>query len=473
MVFFIKKYIIRVVLLSLSLHSHVCAQYVHPFSADNYSNQSIFSSAKFWDNKPEDSLLDPLSRLKTIELQAIDKILNSSKNYSQDDELYGIKHSVEDLNSSKYFDNPNNYLLTDEISPVGFQGSVLDQHLRYWADFTKLSSQPFNLVPFDQASPSFEQSFFYFFKQQDPSRFIEPFSCEIDLPSDKLPEEKKYLQSINVGKQINYPENSSRFLSYRDVMSPYPRYSEITSPFASSKYNIFENNFEKTFGLPDSPEKAVEIATSIETTVMRSTRQRRSDWNSSLTYTWEMDDFDPTATHAKLGVTNFNGGSPDSNLRFQLEISANDGLGSLAVLAYGTTGGNAMNDYTESNGFHFMTATNWSGNGDYTHNFTITTSNLGGGDTGIDSWLNGFDNFDQTNLWGVWKNNNHFYLTYNFSSLNYSPVPEPSTYFMTGALFCLIGFNRSSRNALKFILHKTFNYWKTKPNCQDIQKRIS
>ena len=53
---------------------------------------------------------------------------------------------------------------------------------------------------------------------------------------------------------------------------------------------------------------------------------------------------------------------------------------------------------------------------------------------------------------GVHKDGNEFYLTYNFSSLNFSPVPEPSTYFMTGALFCLIGCNRASRRSLKKLL---------------------
>ena len=150
-------------------------------------------------------------------------------------------------------------------------------------------------------------------------------------------------------------------------------------------------------------------------------------------------------------------------------------MGSLAVLAYGTTGGNALKDYKETEGFLFMTATGWNGaSGNITDKFTIRTSDLGGGNTGIDSWLNGFDNYDQpTDLWGVWKEENDFYLTYQFSNLDFSPVPEPSTYFMTGALFCLIGCNRSSRNAFKSFLHKTFNHWKTKPKCLDIQKRIS
>ena len=65
----------------------------------------------------------------------------------------------------------------------------------------------------------------------------------------------------------------------------------------------------------------------------------------------------------------------------------------------------------------------------------------------------GLMDIDQpTDLWGVYKDGDKFYLTYEFSNLNFSPVPEPSTYFMTGALFCLIGLNRTSRNSMKKLL---------------------
>ena len=95
-----------------------------------------------------------------------------------------------------------------------------------------------------------------------------------------------------------------------------------------------------------------------------------------------------------------------------------------------------------------MTATNWSGpEGNVTNRFTITTSDHG--NTGIDAWFNEWDPYYNPNqLWEVYRTGEEFYLDYKFSNLNYSPVPEPSTYFMTGALFCLIGSNRASRNAM-------------------------
>lgn len=477
-VFFIKKYIIVIGILVFALHSDVCAQYVHTFDAENYSKESIIFSAKFWSNNPEESLIEPLSGLRTIELLSLEKALLSSNDYPLDGEFYGIHHSARSLHDSKNIEGLNYLSLSNEITTSVFPRSVLEHKSKYFTDLIKLSAQSINEDHFDQTKFSFEKSFFYFLKQKKTSSYIEPFSCDIDLPTDQLPEDEHNLQPINVGKGTNYRENSSKFLSYREVLYPYPQYSEFTSPFSLSKYNIFENNFEKTFSLVDSSKIAVEIATTIEPTITSSIRQRRANWDSTVTYTWEMDDFDPNATHAKLGVTNFNAPFPDNPGYFNLDISANNGLGSLAVLAYGTTGGNALNDYlhddTNTNGFLFMTATGWNVSGDITNKFNIRTNDLGGGNTGIDSWLNGFDNYDDPKkLWGVWKNGDNFYLTYEFSNLNFSPVPEPSTYFMTGALFCLIGCNRSSRNAFKLILHKTFNFWKTKPQCQDIQKPIS
>ena len=188
-------------------------------------------------------------------------------------------------------------------------------------------------------------------------------------------------------------------------------------------------------------------------------RNRRGDWVPSTTYVWDINDFDPDNATDNPKLVNPDGFSaPDTpnnpSNKFKLNITATGGIDSLAVLAYGMTGGNALNDYNTTNGFLFMTAPGWNGvNNDVTNYFELTTN----GTDGIDHWLNGYpynptDTNRYTNLWGIYKQNDDFYLTYTWSNLNYSPVPEPSTYFMTGALFCLIGCNRASRNAMiKFI----------------------
>jgi hypothetical protein len=53
--------------------------------------------------------------------------------------------------------------------------------------------------------------------------------------------------------------------------------------------------------------------------------------------------------------------------------------------------------------------------------------------------------------WGIVANGNNYDIMY------YSQAPEPSTYVMTGALLCFIGFNQKSRNSLKKIFKMLSN----------------
>jgi hypothetical protein len=289
-------------------------------------------------------------------------------------------------------------------------------------------------------------------------------------------------ESIKVSKL----EKKSR-KEVKPFLAKYPGFTILSPSSGLHDFDIFSLNSQEI--------QSDEEAESFERFV-QSSRQRRADWNYSRVYSWEINDFDPSNRSANpIGAISSNP-TPDQNLTafnplypsiepklyeenppdsgnfeqisVKLSIEANDGIGSLAVLAYGTTAGNALNDYTGTNGFYFMTATDWDDvNGDVTEHFTLTT-------TGIDAWLNGFDGYNEpTDLWGVYKNGDDFYLTYEFSNLNFTPVPEPSTYFMTGALFCFIGCNRASRNAFKSLLSKVFTHWKTKDNIEDFQDRIS
>ncbi len=53
---------------------------------------------------------------------------------------------------------------------------------------------------------------------------------------------------------------------------------------------------------------------------------------------------------------------------------------------------------------------------------------------------------------------NKYYLTYHSTTdLSLSQAPEPSTYVMTGALLCFIGFNQKSRKSLKRIFNLLSN----------------
>ena len=319
-----------------------------------------------------------------------------------------------------------------------------------------------------------------------------------DLPTSSVPnqdldlqESLSYFPPIDpFAKPQNIKISNLEEKSRKEVkpfLAKYPAFTILSHSSGLHDFDIFSLNSQEI--------QSDEEAESFEIFVQNS-RLRRADWNYSRVYSWEINDFDPSNRSANpIGAISSNP-TPDQNLTafnplypsiepklyeenppdsgnfeqisVKLSIEANDGIDSLSVLAYGMTAGNALNDYTGTNGFHFMTATDWDDvNGDVTEHFTLTT-------TGIDAWLNGFDGYNEpTDLWGVYKNGDDFYLTYEFSNLNFTPVPEPSTYFMTGALFCFIGCNRASRNAFKSLLSKVFIHWKTKDNTEDFQDRIS
>jgi hypothetical protein len=285
--------------------------------------------------------------------------------------------------------------------------------------------------------------------------------------------------------------DSSVFSFHPDSLyAKYPNFSFIRYSPAKFNFNAFLD--DPFVPIPQETQFVKkEVKTEGTVQYIKSNRQRRTtnaSWVEGNIYKWEINDFDPTNKGSNpLGavdttfdenLTNFDIGmpNPDANETIYLEIIANDGIDSVDVLANGTTGGNALNDYTGNNGFHFMTATGW-GNSetDITSYFNlITTPDSGSGDTGIDAWLNGFVGYNQpTDLWGVYRDGDKFYLTYSFSDLNFSPVPEPSTYFMTGALFCLIGLNRTSRNSMKKLLFHLLVKFSRNNNAQEVEKKVS
>ena len=252
----------------------------------------------------------------------------------------------------------------------------------------------------------------------------------------------------------------------------YPQFLPKSNSTPTFYYDIFSSSPFEPVALTEN-KKGLTTEQIIDPVIsIQSSRQRRADWVTGTTYSWEIDDFTPGADSKLNEPNNFVTG-PSSGQKFNLSIIANDGIDSLAVLAYGMTGGNALHDYTGTNGFNFLTASGWGASGDVTSSFNLITSG-GGGHTGIDAWLNGFDGYNQpTDLWGVHKDGNELYLTYEFSNLNFSPVPEPSTYIMTGALFCLIAYNRESRRSFKKLISFFYSRHSRKENSTEIENQVS
>ena len=447
--------------------SFACAQYVHPINVKTEhfflpEEHEIHSDSSIIWRKETINIPNKTTppKANTYEYLAparkclnspdqFDNLCNTSQfNAETYDKSLNIFGDAQDLHKYRKFES-NYSTLNFNITPKDFFSKPLPG-LNF--------DSPTSSVPYQDLDLQESQSYF---------SLIEPFA----IP-----------QSIKVSKL----ENKIR-KEVKPFLAKYPVFTILSPSFSLHEFDIFSLNPQEI--------QSDEEAESFERFV-QSSRQRRADWNYSRVYSWEINDFDPSNRSANpIGAISSNP-TPDQNLTafnplypsiepklyeenppdsgnfeqisVKLSIEADDGIDSLAVLAYGMTAGNALNDYTGTNGFHFMTATDWDDvNGDVTEHFTLTT-------TGIDAWLNGFDGYNEpTDLWGVYKNGDDFYLTYEFSNLNFTPVPEPSTYFMTGALFCFIGCNRASRNAFKSMLSTVFKHLKTKDKIEDVQDRIS
>ena len=248
-------------------------------------------------------------------------------------------------------------------------------------------------------------------------------------------------------------------LSYNEVLTSYPVYSGITSSTPSVYYNIFEAD-------------ALDIFSSITPTMFDDenispnaiasrgfSRQRRVDY----TYVWEMTDF------------NDSDNSENDTLTFDGNFSADTFNIVIKPLTGGArvgTGNNGQDENTSASQGVALNMPTYPDSGiwspstrTYSNFLQFNSSNVP--TVNVDSSaVKYFMNWHYGD-WSAQQVGNNFNLVY------YSAVPEPSTYFMTGILFCFIGCNRSSRNTIKIFFSKVFMRWKTKDITEDVQDRIS
>ena len=169
-----------------------------------------------------------------------------------------------------------------------------------------------------------------------------------------------------------------------------------------------------------------------------STRQRRVN----VTYYWEMKSFNGSSSENDYLTLNTDHSS--DNLTIVIRplsdgaLQIGDGNGS------GTIG--APNDWTD----HFLTDQTYSDIVRFNNaGFRPATGNINVDASAIEYYMNYY-----YGDWGIVAYGNNYDLMY------YSQAPEPSTYVMTGALLCFIGFNQKSRKSLK----KIFNLLSIKLN---------
>ena len=173
--------------------------------------------------------------------------------------------------------------------------------------------------------------------------------------------------------------------------------------------------------------------------IERSKRQRRnSTFDNSTVYDLVITNFASATTPIEFSTEDTLDGNLTGSNKMKLNIKPGGSFDSLGlnIFAYdfGVGGPNWQNQ-----SFTIINTSNQSSYSPHESHFHIQST------AEMDGWLGGAYN---SWTWGLSGNT----VTYTFTgNLPLSVAPEPSTYVMTGALLCFIGFNQKSRNSLKKI----------------------
>jgi len=440
--FIIKNCITLVILCCIASQNFLWAQYVHPLDYPKVPQVDQIPSEYFLNfqlENPFQLLEQDANCIKLKEAfifeQDITKIkLNTPNSYEEDfwmPEGYKTTKTSSILQQNSVF-NPSNKSQDPELDNDLALTNLIENSLKQIP--TTLINNPIdpNLIDSShqdellegiQTYPAHPNAFFHdsSVNQTENSR------TTAGKPKDKHPTET---------------------LSYNEVLTSYPVYSGITSSTPSVYYNIFESETLESFSSENSYP---------ETTYAVVSRQRRL-----TTYVWEMTDFavyDKDTANDFLDLTGYGG----DDLMIVLKP-----LSSGSVAAGTAENGGATQGVASNMPVHPDSGI-WSPSSRTYNDFMKITGTLPSSITIDASAVKYYMNWH----YGDWDisttdvSANHYDLVY------YSAVPEPSTYFMTGALFCFIGCNRSSRNTIKIFFSKVFMRWKTKDITEDVQDRIS
>jgi len=363
---------------------------------------------------------------------------------------------------------------SDESTTVDV-GISSSSSLNHESNFAYIQNLPDAQTIISPDSPDLISDIIYFLKDlfdEDGNYSEENFFGQLDHKL-AFPYFANYLIKSNRNSQIT-PNSLHRLLKQipttfpltsktQDLPLNYINRSETPLPAEKNSYNppfsfnVFnlEDDFN-TISVNDSDQ----LLSKRNRRAFTPTLDTSSNWTDAYAFDWNISVFDPTSPNNEA-VFAFNGSKlgnlSSSDMNLTINGPPSGGVGNLSVFAYGHIGGGNWQDYSTNNGFLFMTGSGGPANGNVTSHFNLDTS-------GIDAYINagGHNSF----TWGVHREGINFYLTYDFdeSSLAYSSTPEPSTYVMTGALLCFIGFNPRSRKSVK----KIFNLLSNKlnlPNC--------
>jgi hypothetical protein len=451
----------------LLISNPLLSQYVHPF--DHFSTpKHSFSESKALDCEASNG--PSLHEEQTIEIGIIPRLvsLNSAMQNSpsaftwtapspsaEGSELVELKLS--ETNSQVQF-KPLSILpkseqplsKSDEYSGMS---SPIRQILSFCETFSKLD---FN----DSQSLTYPEESYQNFSFVSPYSlgsffsFPNPLSLVHSSRSIESSQEQLLPSSVPVSPKTESDMSSDSSIK----ISNYPDFTGTKDSPMLLTYNVFEQSFENIPSSVDTIKHAPSENDSPYITYASGSRQRRL-----TTYVWEMRDF--------ANYTKNNGDSNDNDF-FELTNYNGDPLeivlkplssGSVTV---GTAENESATQGVALNMPVFPDSGIWTPSTRTYNDFMKITGTLPSSITINASAVKHYMNWHYGD-WGISTiSDNHYDLVY------YSAVPEPSTYFMTGALFCLIGYNRVSRLAAKRIckhtLEKIFNKEVSKQSSEEV-----
>ena len=428
------------------------AQYVHPLNFPRMPQLEQIPSDYLF-NIPLENALEELEQdSEWIELK--EEAFHSDYEM-QSTNLNDLNNSFEDFRMSDEFKKAKISISSNQLEKPILKPSSKSSDLELDHNFAlthliKSSLQHKTTTPINN---SIDANWIESSHQEDISGKIETYPSPTSVFI--LNSSVRHIESHEMTSGKASDKQTTETLNYKEVMTSYPVYSGITSKVSHPFFNIFDQSFadrsistsETSQALPNEP-------------ILLTSRQRRVDFDSTTTYVWEIESFS--------SFDSFDFGTVDTT-------SGN----TFNIYIYPTSGKNTGND-----GFDFNSANQKTMAGVISGYDTIQTNKLfmseivTGGDSltfNIDDSLWQYVHMDWAGetSWSVSNSGNDYYLNYSPNGFKLSVVPEPSTYFMTGALFCFIGCNRASRDTIKTFLSKVFMHWKTKDHIEDVHNRIS
>ncbi|MEK9772910.1 MAG: hypothetical protein VW576_05040 [Opitutae bacterium] len=229
-------------------------------------------------------------------------------------------------------------------------------------------------------------------------------------------------------------------LSTGHLIGNYPQFHPLNLPNARVDLHIFEIEEEKI----DRPVAESEFSrfdrSSTEPNRLPANRQRRL-----TTYVWEMSDFSDYASNNTNDYFNLTGWSGD-DLKIVLKPLSSGGV------AAGTDENGSASQGVATNMPVYPNSGIWSPSTRTYNDFLKITGSLPTSITIDASAMKYYMNW----YYGDWDISTADVSANHYDLIYYSAVPEPSTYFMTGALFVLIGTNRNTRKLTKVFVQKRF-----------------